>query len=186
MCGEQGGNAVADVLFGDYNPGGKLPITFPRHSGQFPFYYNHSATKEDANYVDMPGTPLYEFGYGLSYTSFEYSNLHIEPKQTSVEGEIEITVDIKNTGALKGDEVVQLYINDVISSTSKPVKELKGYERISLEPGEKKTVKFRLLPEDLSLFDRNMNVVVEPGIFKVMVGSSSEDIRLKGEFEIKK
>jgi len=186
MCGEQGGNAIADVLFGDYNPGGKLPITFPRHSGQFPFYYNHSATKSGANYIDMPGTPLYEFGYGLSYTKFEYSNLQINPKEINDEGEVEITLDVKNIGSRKGDEVVQLYINDEISSTSKPVKELKGYERIKLEPGEKKTVKFKLLPEDLSLFDRNMNVVVEPGSFKIMVGSSSEDIRLKGEFEVKK
>ena len=185
MCGEQGGNAVADVLFGDYNPGGKLPITFPRHSGQFPFYYNHSVTKTRANYIDMPGTPLYEFGYGLSYTKFEYGNLHIDPKETGPEGKIDITLDVKNTGARKGDEVVQLYINDEISSTSKPAKELKGYERIGLEPGEKKTVKFKLLPEDISLFDRNMNFIVEPGTFKVMVGSSSEDIRLKGEFEVK-
>ncbi|MEO8763087.1 MAG: glycoside hydrolase family 3 C-terminal domain-containing protein [Ginsengibacter sp.] len=186
MCGEQGGNAIADVLFGDYNPGGKLPITFPRHSGQFPYYYNHSVTKTGANYIDMPGTPLYEFGFGLSYTKFEYSNLHIDPKETGTGGEIEITADVKNVGARRGDEVVQLYINDEISSTSRPVKELKGYERIGLEAGEKKTVKFKLFPEDISLFDRNMNFVVEPGMFKVMVGSSSEDIRLKGEFEIKK
>ncbi len=134
----------------------------------------------------MPGTPLYEFGYGLSYTKFDYSNLHINPKEINNEGEVEITLDIKNIGSRKGDEVVQLYINDEISSTSKPVKELKGYERISLEPGKKKTVKFKLLPEDLSLLNRNMNVIVEPGTFMVMVGSSSEDIRLKGEFEVKK
>jgi beta-glucosidase len=186
MCGEQGGNAVADVLFGDYNPSGRLPITVPRHSGQFPFYYNFSATKDGAKYIDMPGTPLYEFGFGLSYTTFEYSNLSILPKEINNEGEIEIILDVKNTGAIKGDEVVQLYINDVISSTSKPVKELKGYEKISLEPGEKKTVKLKLLPEDLSLFDRDMNFVVEPGTFEVMVGSSSKDIKLKGEFEVKK
>jgi beta-glucosidase len=185
MCGEQGGNAVADVLFGDYNPGGKLPVTFPRHSGQFPFYYNYSATKAHAKYVDMPGTPLYEFGYGLSYTSFEYSNLTINPKEIKNEGEVEISLQVKNTGKVRGDEVVQLYINDIISSTSKPVKELKGYERVSLEPGEVKTVKLKLLPEDLSLFDRDMNFVVEPGIFRVMIGSSSKDIKLKGEFEVK-
>jgi len=186
MCGEQGGNAVADVLFGDYNPSGRLPITVPRNSGQYPFYYNYSATKEGARYIDMPGTPLYEFGFGLSYTTFEYSNLTILPKEINNQGEVEIRVDVKNTGAVKGDEVVQLYINDVISSTSRPVKELKGYEKISLEPGEKKTVKLKLLPEDLSLFDRDMNFVVEPGTFEVMVGSSSMDIKLKGEFEVKK
>jgi beta-glucosidase len=186
MCGEQGGNAVADVLFGDYNPGGKLPVSIPRTIGQFPFYYNHSATKEGAKYIDMPATPLYEFGFGLSYTTFEYSNLSILPKEINNEGEVEITLEVKNTGKVKGDEVVQLYINDIVSSTSKPVKELKGYERVSLEPGEKKTVKLKLLPEDLSLFDRDMNFVVEPGTFEVMVGSSSNDLKLKGEFEVKK
>ncbi|MCX6256192.1 MAG: glycoside hydrolase family 3 C-terminal domain-containing protein [Bacteroidia bacterium] len=186
MCGEQGGNAIADVLFGDYNPGGKLPITIPRSVGQFPFYYNCSITKEDAKYVDMPGTPLYEFGFGLSYTTFEYSNLNILPKEINNEGNVEITLDVKNTGSIKGDEVVQLYINDIISSTSKPVKELKGYEKVSLEPGEKKSVKLTLSPEELSLFDRDMNFVVEPGTFEVMVGSSSNDIKLKGEFEVKK
>jgi beta-glucosidase len=185
MCGEQGGNAVADVLFGDYNPSGRLPITVPRSSGQYPFYYNFSATKDGARYIDMPGTPLYEFGFGLSYTTFEYSNLRILPKEINNQGEVEIILDVKNTGAVKGDEVVQLYINDIISSTSRPVIELKGYEKISLEPGEKKTVKLKLLPEDLSLFDRDMNFVVEPGTFEVMVGSSSRDIKLKGEFEVK-
>jgi len=188
MCGEQGGNAVADVLFGDYNPGGKLPVTVPRHSGQYPFYYNFSATKENSlkgGYIDMPGTPLFEFGFGLSYTEFEYSNLQIIPDEINKRGEIEITADVKNTGKLKGAEVVQLYINDVISSTSKPVKELKGYEKIVLEPGEMKTVKFKLFPEDLSLFDRNLNFIVEPGTFSAMVGSSSMDIRLRGEFEVK-
>jgi len=185
MCGEQGGNAIAEVLFGDYNPSGRLPITIPRHSGQYPFYYNYSATKDGAGYIDMPATPLYEFGFGLSYTTFDYSNLSM-PKEINKAGEVEVSVDVKNTGAVKGDEVVQLYINDIISTTSKPVKELKGYEKITLEPGEKKTVKLKLLPEDLSLFDRDMNFVVEPGTFEVMVGSSSQDIRLKGEFEVMK
>ena len=184
MCGEQGGNAVAEILFGDYNPSGKLSITIPRHAGQFPFYYYHSASKEGKKYVDMPGTPLYEFGYGLSYTKFEYSNLQM-PKEINKAGEVQISVDVKNTGNRKGDEVVQLYINDEISSTSKPVKELKGYEKISLSPGETKTVKLKLTPDDLALFDRDMNFIVEPGKFLVMVGSSSNDIRVKGEFEVK-
>ncbi len=184
MCGEQGGNAVADVLFGDYNPGGKLPVTVPRHVGQLPVYYNHSKSKWN-KYVDMPGTPLYEFGYGLSYTTFEYSNLQILPDEINNAGKVQVTVDVKNTGKVKGDEVAQLYISDVISSVSTPIKELKGFSRFSLEPGETKTVTFSLLPEDLSLLDLNMKEVVEPGIFEVMVGSSSEDIRLKGELEVK-
>lgn len=186
MCGEQGGNAIADVLFGDYNPGGKLSVSIPRTIGQFPFYYNHSASKEGAKYIDMPTTPLYEFGYGLSYTTFEYGNLKIDPEKLNSEGNVDVSFDVKNTGSKKGDEVAQLYINDVVSSTSRPVKELKGYERISLEPGETKTVKMKLTPEELSLLDRDMNVVVEPGTFEVMVGSSSADIRLKGAFEVMK
>jgi beta-glucosidase len=185
MCGEQGGNAIADVLFGDINPSGKLPVSIPRTIGQFPFYYNHSATREGAKYIDMPATPLYEFGFGLSYTTFGYSNLRINPDKINDEGNVDITLDVKNTGTVKGDEVVQLYINDIISSTSRPVIELKGYEKVSLEPGETKTVTLKLTPEELSLLDRDMNQVVEPGIFKVLVGSSSADIRLKGEFEVK-
>jgi beta-glucosidase len=184
MCGEQGGNAVAEILFGDCNPGGRLPITIPRHAGQFPFYYNHSVTRESAKYIDIPATPLYEFGFGLSYTTFEYSNL-IMPETINSGGDAEISLDVKNTGSRKGDEVVQLYINDVISSTSRPIKELKGYEKISLEPGETKTVKLKLLPEDLSLYDRNMNFVVEPGTFKIMIGSSSQDIKLQRDLEVK-
>jgi beta-glucosidase len=183
MCGEQGGNAVADVLFGDFNPCGKLPVTIPRHVGQLPVYYNHSKTKWD-KYVDMPGTPLYEFGFGLSYTSFEYSNLKIIPDKMNPAGEAQVILDIKNSGRVKGEEVAQLYINDVISSVSTPVKELRGFAKISLAPGETKTVKFNILPEDLSLLDRDMNEVVEPGIFQVMVGSSSRDIRLKGKLEV--
>jgi beta-glucosidase len=186
MCGEQGGNAVADVLFGDYNPSGRLPVTIPRHVGQFPFYYNYSATKDGAKYIDMSAAPLYEFGFGLSYTTFEYSNLNIQQKEINSEGDVDITLQVKNAGKIKGDEVVQLYLNDVISSTSRPVKELKGYEKISLEPGEMKSVKLKLHHEELSLLDKDMNLVVEPGIFEVMLGSSSNDIRLRGEFAVKK
>lgn len=186
MCGEQGGNAIADVLFGDYNPGGKLPVTVPRHSGQLPSYYNYSKTKEGKNYIDMKGTPLYEFGFGLSYTTFEYSNLVITPREIGKGGEIEVSLDIKNTGSRKGDEVVQLYLNDMLSSVTTPVKELKRFARISLEPGEMKAVKFKLLPEDLTLLNADMNLVVEPGTFQVMVGGSSYDIKLKDVFEVKK
>ena len=192
-CGEQGGNAVADILFGDYNPGGRLPITFPRHSGQLPVYYYYLPSKEfwiengwgNPRYVDMSAAPLYDFGFGLSYTSFEYSNLQITPEETGPAGDVYVSVDVQNTGKMNGDEVVQLYINDVISSLSTPVKELKGFEKISLAPGEKKTVRFRLSPEHLSFLDRNLEPVVEPGLFDIMVGSSSADIRLEGEFVVK-
>jgi beta-glucosidase len=192
MCGEEGGNAIADVLFGDYNPGGKLPVTVARHSGQLPVYYNHMPSKEywlttvKRNYVDMSSLPLYPFGFGLSYTTFEYSNLQITPKETGTAGEIFVSADVKNTGKHEGSEVVQLYFDDVISSMSTPAKELAGFEKVSLAPGEKKTVKFKLTPGQLAFLDKNLDWVVEPGIFKVMVGSSSADIRLNGEFEIKR
>ena len=194
MCGEEGGNAIADVLFGDYNPEGRLPITFPRHSGQLPVYYNYMPSKEywiregwgEERYVDMSSSPLFPFGFGLSYTSFEYSNLQISPRETGPAGEIYVSADVKNTGKREGSEVVQLYFDDVISSMSTPVKELAGFEKVSLTVGETKTVKFKLTPEQLAFLDKNLQWVVEPGIFKVMVGSSSADIRLTGEFEVKR
>ncbi len=183
--GEKGGEAVADVLFGDYNPGGRLPITVPRHSGQLPMYYNYMPSKTGRRYVDMPITPLWEFGYGLSYTRFEYANLSFSAKETGVRGTIEVSADITNAGNRAGDEVVQLYINDPVASVTRPVKELKGFRKISLQPGEKKTVKFSLTPDELSIYDSNMVRRVEPGIFNVMVGSSSEQIRLRGSFEVR-
>jgi beta-glucosidase len=192
MCGEEGGNAVADVLFGDYNPGGRLPVTFPRHSGQLPVYYNYMPSKDywikhgwGKAYIDMSALPLYPFGYGLSYTSFEYSDLKVSPRAIGPEGEVAVSLNVKNTGKREGCEVVQLYIDDVISSMSTPVKELRGFEKVSLAPGETKTVNFKLSPEHLSFLDRHLEPVVEPGMFKVMVGSSSDDIKLTGEFEVK-
>ncbi len=189
MCGEKGGEAIADVLFGDFNPCGKLPVTFPRHVGQMPFYYNFKPAKlmrSDIAYVSLPLTPLYEFGFGLSYTTFEYSNLIITPEKSRPAGNVMVRVDVQNTGKIKGSEVVQLYIDDVISSMVTPVIELKGFERIELEPGEKKSVSFILKPEHLSFLDAHMERIVEPGMFDVMVGSSSADIRLRGEFEVMK
>lgn len=191
MCGEEGGNAVAEVLFGDYNPSGRLPITIPRHIGQLPIYYNYKPSKKywierGHPYVDMSALPLFEFGYGLSYTSFEYSNLAIVPKEIHPGGDIYISLDVTNTGSRTGAEVVQLYINDVLSSVTRPVKELKGFEKVILNPGEKKSVRFKLTPDQLSFLDQNLNSIVEPGSFSVMVGSSSKDIRIKGEFEVKK
>ena len=187
-CGEKGGDAIADILFGDYNPSGKLAITIPRHVGQLPMYYNYSPRKEGyiqkRGYVDMSPTPLYEFGFGLSYTTFEYSNLQITPESIGTAGNINVSINLKNTGERKGKEVVQLYINDVISSIVTPIKELKGFEKISLKPGEKKIVRFTLTPEDLAYVGKNMLPVVEPGTFDVMVGSSCEDISLRGSFEV--
>ena len=185
MCGEQGGNAIADVLFGDYNPSGRLPVTVPYHVGQLPVYYNHMPSKTGRNYVNMTGSPLYEFGFGLSYTKYEYSSLQISPAEIRPAGDVTITVDVENVGKRAGKEVVQLYINDVLSSVSTPVKELKGFKKVALQPGEKKSVTFKLTPEDLCLLDRNMEWKVEPGAFDVLVGSSSQDIRLKGKFEVK-
>ncbi len=185
MCGEQGGNAVADVLFGDYNPSGKLPVTIPRHSGQLPVFYNHTPSKEPRKYIDMPGSPLYHFGHGLSYTSFEYNNLQISPSSILSRGEIQVTLEVKNTGDREGKEVVQLYIKDEVSSVTTPIKQLRGFEKVNLKPGEVQSISFTLKPEDLSLLDRNMKWIVEPGRFNVMVGSSSDDIRLEGSFIVK-
>jgi len=191
LPGEKGGQAAAEVLFGDINPSGRLTVTVPRHVGQLPVYYNHKPSKAywvehgwGKPYVDMNPTPLYEFGYGLSYTKFEYSNLKIEPKATGTGGSVRVSADIQNTGDRPGAEVVQLYINDVISSVVTPVKQLRGFEKIPLGPGEKKTVSFVLTPEHLALLDRHLEWVVEPGTFKVMVGHSSKDIRLTGTFEV--
>ena len=190
--GEHGGEAIAEVLFGDYNPGGHLPITIPRHVGQLPAYYNFKPSKAywikegwGERYVDMPATPLYPFGYGLSYTRFEYSNLRIDPPDSGPAGTVRVSVDVKNIGARTGDEVVQLYIHDVLGTVSTPVKQLRGFQRLSLRPGETKTVDFALGTEDLSLLNRDLHWVVEPGDFEIMVGSSSEDIRAKGVLHVK-
>jgi beta-glucosidase len=188
LPGEEGGKAVADVLFGDYNPGGKLPISFPVTEGQIPVYYGHKPSGGRSNawedYVDASSKPLYEFGYGLSYTNFEFGNLRISPGKVPVNGEVTIKAEVKNTGKRAGDEVVQLYINDAVASVTRPVKELKGFKRIHLEPGESEIVEFRLPVENLAFYNRDMERVVEPGMFRVMVGRSSEDILLEGEFEV--
>lgn len=186
--GEKGGDAVADVLFGDYNPSGRLPVTFPRHSGQLPIYYNYNPSKRRITkshwlgYVDMPISPLYEFGFGLSYTRFEYSNLRINQESEGLASNVYVSAEVKNIGKQKGEEVIQLYIDDVFSSVVTPYIELKGFEKIFLEPGEKKTVHFTLTSEDLSFINTDLKPVVEPGEFSIMVGSSCEDIRLNGSF----
>ena len=186
--GERGGEAIADVLFGDYNPGGKLPITFPKTVGQIPLNFphkpgSHAGLKYKTQQCRVLGV-LYPFGYGLSYTKFEYDNLQISPRKQGPKGNITVSCEVENVGKRKGDEVVQLYINDIVSSVTTHVKDLRGFERITLEPGEKKVVTFTLTPDDLALLNRSMEWEVEPGVFHVMVGSSSEDIRLNGSFQI--
>jgi beta-glucosidase len=191
LCGERGGEAVADVLFGDYNPSGRLPITVPRHAGQLPVYYNYKPSKLywlehgwGKPYADMNPAPLFEFGYGLSYTRFEYSNLVIDTPRVDPGGSATVRVDVKNAGERRGEEVVQLYVHDRISSVTTPVMQLRGFKKIALEPGEKQTVRFTLGPGQLKLLDEQLKWVVEPGVFEVLVGASSKDIRLRGTFEV--
>ena len=188
MPGEEGGSAVADILFGDANPGGKLPITFPRSVGQVPVFYNAkpSGTKSHwfGDYVDEKVAPLFPFGHGLSYTSFDYRDLRIEPQGAASGGIIDISLSIQNVGEAAGEEVVQLYIHDEVASIPRPVKELKGYSRIMLEPGETLRMTFHLPVDQLAFYDVDMNLSVEPGTIQVMVGSSSEDIRLRGKLQI--
>ncbi|HTV57151.1 MAG TPA: glycoside hydrolase family 3 C-terminal domain-containing protein [Terriglobia bacterium] len=192
--GERGGEAIADVLFGDYNPSGRLAITVPRSSGQLPAYYDYKPSKaywinrawtHHRGYVDMPGTPLYPFGYGLSYTQFQYSNLRIDPAEIYGEGDARVQVDVQNTGSRTGTDIVQLYLHERFAPVSTPVKQLRGFARVTLAPGEKKSVSFAITPKDLMLLDRNMRWVVAPGTFDVMVGKSSADIELRGALNVK-
>jgi beta-glucosidase len=182
--GEEAGNALADVLFGDYNPSGKLPITFPQSVGQCPLYYNTTPSGRGYDYVTMSGKPLFPFGHGLSYTKFEYSNLKIQNPKASQTENIHLGIEVRNTGTRTGDEVVQLYLHDQVASVVRPLKELGGFQRITLAPQESKTVVFTLTPDDFSMIDKDLKSVVEPGIFDVMIGSSSEDIRVNGTVEV--
>ena len=192
FAGTQGGNAIADVLFGDVNPGGKLPVTFPRSVGQLPLYYNHKNTgrppdpnnKYTSKYLEVPWTPQFPFGYGLSYTKFKISNLRLSSPQIGRTGSITVTAEVQNVGKRVGDEVVQLYIRDVAASVTRPVKELKGFQRITLQPGETKRVEFTLGPAQLGFYDRMMRFGVEPGEFKVMVGPNSENV-MQATFQAK-
>jgi beta-glucosidase len=170
--GQEGGTAVAEVLFGDVNPGGKLPISVPRDVGQLPVYYDRKPTSFRP-YLDMPREPLFPFGHGLSYTSFKLDNVKVDPPKIGPAGRASVTVDVTNTGARAGDEVVQLYVHDRVASVTRPVKELRGFERVSLAPGEKKTVRFILGPDALRFTDESMARIVEPGLFDVMLGTSS-------------
>lgn len=194
--GSEAGNAIADVVFGDHNPSAKLPITFPRSEGQIPIYYNYFSTgrpalnEKDRNYrssyLDLPLTPKFEFGFGLSYTTFTYDSLRLSQKSMRADGKIEVTLDVKNTGNVAGEEVVQLYLRDRFASVVRPVKELKDFQKIKLTPGELKTVKFVIDKEKLSFFNERLEWAAEPGMFDLMIGSSSADIRLKDAFELVK
>ena len=188
LPGEEGGAAVAQALFGETNPGGRLPISFPRHVGQVPVFYNQKPSGGKSNwhgdYVSVPAGALFPFGHGLSYTSFEYNDFSIAPAQVQAGGVVDVSVAVCNSGSLAGDEVVQLYVCDEYGCVPRPLKELKGFTRLTLQPGETRKVTFHLPVDQLAFYDEDMNLVVEPGSIKVMVGSSSQDIRREGRFEI--
>lgn len=190
--GPESGKVIAETLFGDNNPGGKLSITFPKTTGQiefnFPFKPGSQAGQGGANSWGKTSVngALYPFGYGLSYTTFDFGNLQVSPEKEHQQGDIKVTVDVSNTGQRKGDEVVQLYLKQEISDVTTYDYDLRGFERVTLNPGEKKTVTFTLHPDDLAILDKNMNWTVEPGKFQVMIGNSSENIKLKEEFEVEK
>ena len=183
--GEAGGDAVADVLFGDANPAGRLPITFPVAEGQLPLVYNHKPTGRGDDYVDLTGQPLFPFGYGLSYTTFDYSGLAIEPAEIPVSGTVKVSFTVANSGSRAGDEVAQLYVRDVLASAARPVMELRKFRRIHLSPGERQNVAVELGAADLRMLDRDLRWIVEPGVFRIMVGSSSKDIRLRGQVTVR-
>jgi beta-glucosidase len=191
FLGVETGTAVAEVLFGDYNPGGKLPVSFPRVTGQVPIYYNHKNTgrppsvgnKFSSKYLDVPWTPLYPFGHGLSYTSFAYSVPRLSAPTVRPGETLGVEVDVTNAGHVAGDEVVQLYVKDEVASVTRPVKELRGFQRLRLEPGQMRTVRFTLGEQDLALYDAAMVRVVEPGSFRVFVGGSSADDAHAGRFD---
>ena len=177
------GDAVAQVLWGDYNPGGKLPVTFPKSVGQIPMAFPFKPGSDSPGFVRVART-LYPFGYGLSYTTFGYSDLTVTPTAPGTNADVEVSFTLTNTGDVAGDEVAQLYINDEISSVTTYVKVLRGFERVTLQPGESRRISFTLTPSDLALWDKSGRFVVEPGWFRVMIGSSSDDIRLEDRFEL--
>lgn len=181
--GEAGGSAVASVLSGAYNPAGRLPFSWPQHEGQLPLFYNHKPTGRGDDYMNLTGKPLFPFGYGLSYSNFSYSNLKFSEQSFAPDETIEVTCTVSNTGIRDGDEVVQLYIKDLYASVVRPVTELKGFKRIHLKAGTSTRVTFHLTPDHLAFYDAAMKKQVEPGTYRVMIGASSNDIRLRGEIE---
>jgi beta-glucosidase len=183
--GEVGGTAVADVLFGDANPAGRLPITFPVSEGQLPLRYNHKPTGRGDDYLGFTGQPLFPFGFGLSYTTFAYADLTLMPDTLGTSGSTTVQFTVRNTGVFAGDEVAQLYIRDELASVARPVMELAGFQRVHLAPGESRSVSIPLANKQLRMLDRDMHWVVEPGQFRIMVGSSSKDIRLRGHLTVR-
>ena len=193
-AGTQGGHAIADVLFGDYNPSGRLPVTFPRNVGQVPIYYNMKNTgrlytagaaeqKYKSRYLATPNSPLYPFGYGLSYTEFNYSDLALDREAMGEGDSIAVSVRVTNSGDVDGEEVVQLYTRDMVGSVTRPVKELKGFDKISLAAGESRSVEFTLEPSDLAFHRQDMSYGAEAGSFKVFVGGNSEEL-LEADFRL--
>ena len=191
FAGTEAGNAIVDTLFGDANPGGKLTVSFPRSVGQIPIYYNHKTTgrpflaenKYTSKYLDVSNEPLYPFGYGLSYTEFQLDNLRLDKLQIKPTESVKVSADVTNRGKVAGDEVVQLYIRDLAATVTRPVRELRGFKRVTLQPGEKQTVEFNLTPKDLEFLDRNLKPVLEPGEFQVIVGTSSDN-GMQSVFEV--
>jgi len=182
--GEEGGRAVADVLLGDYNPAGRLPITFPLSEAQLPLVYNHKPTGRGDDYNNLSGQPLFPFGFGLSYTTFKYTDIKLDKEKISTTDSVTVHFSITNTGHVAGDEVAQLYIRDLLASVARPVLELKGFQRIHLNAGETKSLSFKITPALLQMLDQQMNTVVEPGIFRISIGSSSRDLWLKENLEV--
>ena len=182
--GMQGGNAVADVLFGDYNPAGRLTLSVPRSVGQLPVYYNTRRKGNRSRYIEEPGTPRYPFGYGLSYTTFSYTDMKVQVTEGSDDCRVDVTVTIQNQGTADGDEVAQLYFRDDVSSFTTPAKQLRAFSRIHLKAGESREVTFTLDKKSLALYMQEGEWVVEPGLFTIMVGGSSEDIACRQAFEI--
>jgi beta-glucosidase len=178
--GEEGGNAVADVLFGDYNPAGRLPVTFPLAVGQLPLSYDHKPTGRLDYYYDLPGEPLFPFGFGLSFSTFAYGDLRPGEASIGKGDSVHVQFIVKNIGSRDGDEVVQLYLESLLATVARPVAELKAFQRVHLRADEARELVFTITPEMLMVLDENMNRVVEPGEFRIMIGSSAADIRLQG------
>jgi beta-glucosidase len=192
--GNQAGNAIADVLYGHYNPSAKLPITFPRSEGQIPIYYNHFNTGRPAQtdtdvfyksaYNDLPNSPQYAFGYGLSYTTFKYSNLQLSKKSMQQNGSVTVSFNLQNTGKYAGEEIAQLYLHDLVSQPLRPVKELKDFKKVMLQPGESKTITFTIDRKKLAFYNDRLEYITQPGVFTVSIGTSSDNIKLQDNFDL--